>query len=56
MKAGVKKIEELDGKVLLKKDELEGLKGKLYILDPENSEIAVALEITEKGVFSIRLR
>lgn len=48
------KIAELDGKKVLSKEESAGLKGKIVILDPENSEAAKHLEIKEKGVYSIK--
>ncbi len=37
-------------------DHVEGFKGKITIVDPENSEIAKQLNIKGKGVFAIRLR
>ncbi len=56
MISGVTKIEELDGKSLVKKADMDTLKGRLYILQPADSEIAKHLEITEQGVFAVRLR
>jgi len=56
MKAGVKKIEDSEGKNLVTKEEAEQFKGRIVILNPEESEIAKNLEITETGVFAIRLR
>lgn len=38
------------------KEILEKLKGKVIILNPEESEIARNLEIKEKGVYGIRFR
>lgn len=50
------KILELDGKKPAN-NEAEGvsnLKGRIVILNPEQSEIAGHLEIKEKGVFAIK--
>ena len=37
-------------------DKVDTFKGKVYVLDPENSEIAKSLGIKEKGHFAIKLR
>ncbi|MEK6846726.1 MAG: transcription elongation factor subunit Spt4 [Nanoarchaeota archaeon] len=37
-------------------DNVEGFKGKVTIVDPENSEIAKQLGVKGKGVYAIRLR
>ncbi len=50
------KIEELDGKKVAKKEEVEKLRGKVIVLRPEESEIAKHLDIKEKGVYGIRFR
>ena len=55
MSRAVKK-RELDGKILLSKDELAVLRGTLIILDPEKSEIANRLEIKEKGVYGLKFK
>jgi len=34
----------------------DSFKGKIYILQPEQSEIARNLKLTKKGFFAIRLR
>ena len=38
------------------KEELENLRGKIIILNPEQSEIAKYLGIKEKGVYGARFR
>jgi RNA polymerase subunit RPABC4/transcription elongation factor Spt4 len=38
------------------KDILENLRGKIVILNPEESEIAKKLEIEERGTFGVRFR
>ena len=49
------KIFEVDGSKVKEKQELPaGLKGKVIILKPEQSEIANNLEIKEKGIYSIK--
>lgn len=51
----VYKILEIDGsKPAEKTEEVPNLKGKIIILNPEKSEIAKALEIKEKGIYSIK--
>ncbi len=51
----VYKIFEIDGsKPAEKVEEVSNLKGKIIILNPEKSEIASALEIKEKGIYSIK--
>ena len=37
-------------------DGVEGFKGKVTVVDPENSEIAKQLGVKGKGVYAIRLR
>jgi len=37
-------------------DNVEGFKGKVTVIDAENSEIAKHLGVKGKGVFAIRLR
>ncbi len=37
-------------------DSIEGFKGKVIVLNPEESEIAKKLGIIKKGTFAIRLR
>ena len=34
----------------------DNFKGKVAVLDPENSEIAKNLNLKEKGIFAIRLK
>ena len=34
----------------------DGFKGKVYVLDPEESELAKNLKIDSKGAFAIKLR
>ena len=34
----------------------DSFKGKVFILNPENSEIAQKLKLTGKGIFAMRLR
>ncbi len=41
---------------LVSKEDAENLRGKLVILNPEQSEIAQKLEIKEKGVYGARFR
>ena len=51
----VHKILELDGsKLAVKTEEVPNLKGKIVIINPEKSEIAKALDIKEKGIYSIK--
>jgi DNA-directed RNA polymerase subunit E" len=38
------------------KESLDSFKGKITVVDPENSEIAKNLKIKGKGVFAVRLR
>ena len=38
------------------KEILENLRGKIIILDPEQSEIAKSLGVKEKGVYGARFR
>ena len=44
------KIAELGGKATVKKEETETLRGKVVILNPDESEVAKSLGIKEKGV------
>ena len=48
------KVKELDGKRVATKEETERLRGNIVILDPEKSEIAKSLKITEKGVYGTK--
>ena len=41
---------------LVPKEEFENLRGKIVILNPEQSEIARNLGIKEKGVYGARFR
>jgi len=41
---------------LVPKEEFENLRGKIVILNPEQSEIAKNLAIKEKGVYGARFR
>lgn len=50
------KVSEVDGKKVATKEESEGLRGKLVILNPEKSEPAISLGIKEKGVYGIKFR
>lgn len=50
------KISDLDGKNQIKKEDSHSLRGRVFILDVENSEIAKNLEITEKGIYGARFR
>ncbi len=38
------------------KENTEGFKGRIVVLDPEKSEIAKKLDIKDKGNFAIRTR
>lgn len=35
---------------------IDGFKGRIEVLNPEQSEIAQALKLTKQGTFAIRLR
>lgn len=37
-------------------ESVDGFKGKITVIDPENSEIAKNIGIKGKGVFAVRLR
>ena len=37
-------------------ESVDNFRGKIYVLDPENSEIADQIGIKEKGLFAVRLR
>jgi len=41
---------------LVPKEEMENLRGKIVVIDPEQSEIAKKLDIKEKGVYGARFR
>ena len=41
---------------LVPKEELENLRGKIVVINPEESEIAKKLSIKEKGVYGARFR
>jgi len=47
-------VKDEKGKKLLNKEESEGLRGNLVVLNPESSEIAKNLKISEKGSYSIK--
>lgn len=38
------------------KESIEGFKGRVVILNPENSEVAKKLNINEKGNYAIKTR
>ncbi len=38
------------------KENVDSFKGKITVIDPENSEIAKNLGLKSKGVFAVRLR
>jgi len=38
------------------KEFIEGFKGRIYVLNPEKSEIAKELKISKKGNFAIKAR
>jgi len=38
------------------KEHTDNFKGKIYVSQPENSEIASKLELKSKGLFALRLR
>ena len=50
------KVKELDGKQVATKEEIESLRGKIVILNTEESEIAKHLDIKERGVYGVRFR
>jgi RNA polymerase subunit RPABC4/transcription elongation factor Spt4 len=50
------KIRDMDGKQLVKKDEMATLRSTVIIHNPEESEIAKNLGIMEKGVFGMRFK
>lgn len=52
----IQKTADLNGKNLVTKDEASRLRGKITILNPEESEIAKNLGIKEKGIFGARFR
>ena len=37
-------------------DVIEGFKGKIAVLNPDESEIAKKLGLSKKGIFAVRLR
>ncbi len=47
------KVKEMDGKKVTDKDE-GSTKGNIVIINPEKSEIAQRLKITEKGFYSVK--
>ena len=47
------KVKELDGKKVADKEE-GTLKGNIVALNPEKSEIAKRLKISEKGFYSVK--
>jgi len=50
------KTKELEGKQLVKREELSTLRGTVVVLNPEESEIAKNLGIKEKGVYGMRFK
>lgn len=52
--AKVIKVKDLEGKKLLSKVDSEGLRGNIVVLNPESSEIAEHLKITEKGAYALK--
>ena len=50
------KIKDLEDKNLVKKEELQVLRGRVFVLNPEESEIAQHLKIKEKGIFGLRFK
>lgn len=50
------KIRELDGKNVIAKGETESLRGRVTVINPEESEIAKNLGIKEKGVYGIKFK
>ena len=38
------------------KESTDGFKGRIYVIDPEKSEIAKKLNLKEKGKFAIKTR
>lgn len=54
VKTGV--IDKNENFVKPNKETLERLKGKIIILNPEQSEIAKNLDVKEKGVYGIRFK
>lgn len=48
------KVRDLDGKKVATKEDSEGLKGNVVVLEPEKSEIAKHLKINEKGVYGFK--
>jgi len=59
MRQDVYKIEEIEEKGRkavkgLTKEEASGAKGKVVVFNPEESEVAKNLNITEKGVYGIK--
>ena len=50
------KVKELDGKVLLKKEETASLRGTIVVFDPEKSEIAKKIGAKEKGSFGMKFK
>ena len=50
------KIKDLNGKNLVGKEEIASLRGRIVVLNPEESEIAKNLGIEEKGIFGARFK
>ena len=46
----------IEDKKLVSKDETENLRGKIVVINPEQSELAKNLGIKEKGVYGARFR
>ena len=50
------KVKDMEGKQLLKKEEMSVLRGTVVVLSPEQSEIAKNLGINEKGFYGMRFK
>ena len=50
------KIKEMEGKILVKKEDKATLRGTIIVFNPEQSEIAKRLEIKEKGFYGMRFK
>lgn len=52
--AKIIRVRDLEGKKVSTKEESEGLKGNIVVLNAEKSEIAKNLKITENGAYSMK--
>ncbi len=52
--ARIVQVKNAEGKKILNKEESENLRGNIVVLNPENSEIAKHLKISEKGSYSMK--